>query len=181
MDFNASNQLKDKKSLWTDIAFYFSLALLIAVIFCYAIFSFKVYLQDQNLNEINRRIIAYSTDEQRAAEKDVFDYKKKIDAFATIIQNNKISSHVFSFIEKNTMSNVWFSDFDMSQSNGDIKLSGQSENMEMLSLQIQIFEKNEDYIKNISVLNLQTDSAGKVRFILNLSLNPKIFSYKPNI
>ena len=119
-------------------------------------------------------MVGYSLYQQRIDENSIIDYKKKIDDFSLIIKNHKVSSNVFNFIEENTMSNVWFSNFDMSQSTYEIKLSGEAENIETLSDQIQTFENNKDNVKNINVLNSRVDANGKIRFLLSISLNPEI-------
>lgn len=177
MNFNLLNKLKDKDSSWIDFLFYSAFVLMMSIGLCYLIFSFKVYLQSQKINEIQNRINAYGTDEQRKAEKEVLDYKKKIDDFTAIINNRKISSNIFSFIESNTLSDVWFSGFDMSESKNKIRLSGEAENMEIFSRQVQSFEKSEDYIKEVNILGSEADATGKIKFALDLSLTPKIFNY----
>lgn len=165
------------KFWWLDIILYIVLAFLALSVFCYLIFVARVFLQNRNMSELERRIAAFSTEEVKFFEKEVSDYKKKIDDFALIINNHEISSNVFSLIEQNTLLNVWFGSFDMSQSSDEVKLSGQAENMATLSRQVQIFEKGNDYIKDITVLSSQIDSAGKVFFNLAMLLDPKVFEY----
>jgi len=177
VDFNLLNKIKNKDSSWIDFLFYSVCALLAAVVLCYFIFSFKIYLQNQKINEIQNRIAAFGTDEQRKAEKEVLDYKKKIDDFTKIVNNRKISSNIFSFIEANTLSNVWFSNFDMQESDNKIKLSGESENMETFSRQVQVFEKSGDYVKDVSISDSEVQTTGKIKFVLDISLDPKIFTY----
>ena len=113
-------------------------------------------------------------------EKKVLDYKKKIDDFSVIVRNHSISSNIFSFLEESILPDVWFSNFDMSQSNNRIQLAGESKDMKTFSRQIQVFEKSQDYVKdiNISVLDSQVNEEGRVRFVLSFSLDPKIFTYK---
>jgi len=174
---NLSDFFKNKDSLLVNTVFYFSCAILIVIIFGYLALEVKVYIQNQGIDEINKRMVGYSLYQQRIDENSIIDYKKKIDDFSLIIKNHKVSSNVFNFIEENTMSNVWFSNFDMSQSTYEIKLSGEAENIETLSDQIQTFENNKDNVKNINVLNSRVDANGKIRFLLSISLNPEIYSY----
>ena len=174
---NLSDFFKNKDSLLVNTVFYFSCAILIVIIFGYLALEVKVYIQNQGIDEINKRMVGYSLYQQRIDENSIIDYKKKIDDFSLIIKNHKVSSNVFNFIEENTMSNVWFYNFDMSQSTYEIKLSGEAENIETLSDQIQTFENNKDNVKNINVLNSRVDANGKIRFLLSISLNPEIYSY----
>ena len=169
--------VKNGKSWWKDLVFYCAIALLIASLFSYGIFYYKAHLLNQKVGELDDKIAVYGTKEQKDYEKEVLDYKKKIDDFSTIIASHKISSNVFSFMEASTLPEVWFLSFDMSQPTNEIRLLGETDSMETLSRQVQIFEKNRDYVKNITVLNTQLGSLGKVTFNLNLSLEPKIFDY----
>ena len=105
-------------------------------------------------------------------------YKQKIDDFASIINSHKISSNVFSFIEEKTLPNVWFSSFNMAQGTNEMRVSGEAESLATLSRQVNFFEGSQDYIKGISVLSSQVDETGRVKFLINLLLNPKIFEYK---
>lgn len=136
----------------------------------------KVYLQNQAMSELDSKIAMYGGQE-RTYETKVLDYKKKIDDYGAVINNHQISSNVFSFIEERTLSNVWFSSFNMSQTTDELKVSGEAENMEIFSRQIQVFERSQDYVKRIDVLDSQVEAPGKIKFILSLSLHPNIFAY----
>lgn len=179
MAFSLIDQLKKRESLLNDSLFYLASALLIGVVFCYLLFSLKVYLQERRINYLENRIATYGTDQQRLYEKKFLDYKKRVNDFANIIKEHKISSNVFLFVEERTLSNVWFSNFDLSESINEIKLSGEAEDMGTLSKQVYVLEESE-YVKSISVLNSQFTPNKKVRFILTLSLDPKIFNYTNN-
>ncbi len=178
--FNHNTQLPSplkSRSFWINVVFYFFLALLLVSILLYAFFVLRVYLQKKKISEIDDKIATYGTKEQKANEKQVLDYKKKIDDFAIIINNHRISSNIFGFVEDKTLPSVWFSNFDMSESSNEIRLTGEAESMETLSRQVKTFEESKDYVKSISVLSSQTESDKKIRFILNLILDPKIFNY----
>lgn len=177
MDFKIFNLLKNKESLWVSAIFYCVSALLIIIIFTYFLFVYKVYIQNKEMSEIDIKIANYSVGQDKTYEKKVLDYQKKINDYIVIINSHKISSSVFSFIEEKTLLNVWFSDFDMSQSINEIRLSGQTDSLETFSRQIQVFEKSKDYVEKIDVLDSQVESSGKIKFTLSLSLNPQIFTY----
>src|SRR3989344_4906122 len=82
-----------------------------------------------------------------------------------------------SFIEQKTLPNVWFSNFNLSQSSSELRLSGEAEDMATLSQQFKVFEDSNDHIKNISVFNSQISSTGRVSFLMNITVLPKIFEY----
>lgn len=163
--------------IWTDVVFYSFLAVLITIIASYLIFEYKSYLLRAKIKEVDAKIALYGTQEQKDHEKEVFDYKKQIDNFATIMNGHKITSNVFTFIEQNTLPNVWFSSFNMSAATNEVRLAGEAQTMEALSRQAEIFEENGEYVKDITVLNTQAGALGRVKFILNISLDPIIFNY----
>lgn len=175
--FDLFSRLKSK-FVWTDVIFYSFLAVLITIIASYLIFEYKSYLLRVKIKEVDAKIALYGTEEQKDHEKQVFEYKKQIDNFAAIMASHKIASDVFAFIEQNTLPNVWFSSFNMSAATNEVRLAGEAQTMEALSRQGQLFEKNKDYVKGITVLNTQGEASGKVKFILNISLNPAIFLWK---
>ena len=123
------NQDVKNKSAWTDALFYSSVAILVATVFFYGIFLAKSYLENQKIVQLDKKIAVYGTSDQRKYEEEVFDYKKKIDDFAAIFSNHKISSNMLSFIERNTLPTVWFSSFDMSEAINEIRLLGEADSM----------------------------------------------------
>lgn len=176
MELHLSDKLKSKAWL-IDALFYLSAAVLAGVVFAYAIFWMKASLQNKKISEINEKLAVYGSEQQREEEKSVFDYKRKIDDFTGILNRHKLSSNIFSFIEDHTMPNVWFSEFNMSKAIDEMRLSGEAETMEQLSLQFNALERKREYISGITVLNSQIGPSGKIIFLLNLTLTPKIFTY----
>ncbi len=163
--------------MWKGVFWYLALAILITVSVCYGVLTFKVYFYGKKIDEINSSIATYSTPEQKANEKEVFDYKKKIEDYTVLISSHKISSNVLNFIEQSTLENVWFSSFSMAGATTEIRLSGEAESMEVLSQQFKVFENSKKYVKHINVLNSYVGSAGRINFILNITLDSNIFTY----
>ena len=152
--------------------------LLIVALFCYGIFWLKSYLLRQKINEVDAKIAIYGTDQQKRSEQGVLDSKKRVDDFAGILNNHTISANVFSFIEEKTLPNVWFSSFSMAESIHEIRLAGEADTMEILSRQFRIFEESKEQVKSITIFNSQLVPSGKIKFILNIALDPKIFNYQ---
>lgn len=174
MDINSIKQFTTKKSIFTESLFYISLSLIVASFLCYFIFSFRISSQKNFIEELDFEMSQIGSLEQKQREEKVFSYQKKIDDYSQIINNHKISSSVFGFIEKQTIQSVWFSKISLSEKENSINLSGEAENIEVLSRQIFIFE-NSEFVKKISILNSSLDDSGIVSFNLNLNLDPKIF------
>ncbi len=166
------------RSFWLNIAFYLFLSIFVISVLLYAFFLVQSWRYKQKINELDEKQAVYGTKEQKAAEKKALDYKKKIDDFVVIVNSHKISSAIFGFVESVTLPDVWFSNFDMSQSNSEIRLTGESNSMETFSRQVQAFEQSTDHVKSITVLSSQAEASNRITFIINLVLNPNIFNYK---
>lgn len=176
-NFNHSYKTESQVPM-IDYLFYFALILLSASVVSFVIFNFKAGLQYKIMDEVEKKSLSLGAGERQAYNKKILDYKEKIDDFATIIDNHKITSSIFRFIEENTISNVWFSSFNMQKSADEIRLSGESENIEALSQQVKIFEGKKNFVRGISVLSSQANSVGRVSFVLNILLDSQIFNYR---
>ncbi len=178
MDFTILNKIKNKESIWIDFVFYVVFAVLIAVIFSFAALSTKMYFQNKKIGEINEKIAVYNTDENIGAEKEVLYYKKKIEDVSFIFDNRKIFLNVFSFVEANTLPDVWFLNFDMSQFKNQLRLSGESEDMATFSHQVQVFEQSGKYVQRVAILSSEIQTSGRIKFVLDITLEPSIFDYE---
>jgi len=161
-------------STWT----YAASALFIVVLFAYAIFFSKTYIEQKKISTWDARSAALSAiPGQKAAENTITTYQKKLADYKTLSANHTISSHVFSFIEERTLPNVWFSSFSMAESIQELVVAGEAQDMTTLSKQTKLFEQSTQYIKTMSVLNADVGTDGKVKFTINLTLDPAIFNY----
>src|SRR3989344_22634 len=180
MEFNFY-QIKNRETWWVDAIFYMAGALLAIAIFCYCILAIKIYFQRQQIAAINEKISQYGTPQDKEREKNVLGYKKNIDDFLFILGKHALSSNILVFIENNTLPEVWFSNFNMSEAINELRLSGEAKDMEALSRQLLVFEQSRDYVKKVTVVNSKTlaGTANKVVFLVDISLNPAIFKYTP--
>lgn len=179
MDLSALYRFKDNQAKWIYPAFYLAAALLIASVFCYLVFATKVYLQEQKVAELNRKLAVYGTAQEKLSESKFIDYKKKIEYFSSMIAAHKNSLNAFDFLEEKTMPTIWFSSIDILQVKNQISLSGEAKNLEELSRQIKLFEESNDQVKSVTVLSSKTGNDGKVQFTLGLSIYPKLFLKEP--
>lgn len=176
MDFNTILQLRTKRFWWVDVIYYFAISLLIATVLCYALFLVKNSMQRQEIEEVSAKLEAVGTQDQKDQEAEVIKYQKKIKDFTELFLNHEFASNVFAFIQKQTMSNVWFKQFSLDRKNRKVQLSGESDSMESLSRQIKIFEKSE-YVASLSGLSSTLGDLAKTQFNFSLQLKPEIFSF----
>lgn len=166
------------KSSWKEVAFFASLILVVLVAFTYGLLLYKTQSQEQEILMLGKKVTAYNSASYQMAEKQVLDYKKKIDDLAQILGGRKISSNVFSVIEANTLPQVWFNNFSMSGADNKIILGGEAQTMQVFTQQIRVFEQDNHYITGVTIINSQIEpTSGKISFSLQLTLDPKVFSY----
>lgn len=175
MNFNFVGQIKDHRLGLVKGIFYFLWALLAAIVICYVIFTYNVSVVNRKMDQLEQKMLVYASAEQKASEDQVLSYKKRVDDFTVLINNHRISSNVFSFIEQKTLPNVWYVSFNVSETKKEINLLGEAQNMEALSNQLKIFEGSKEYVSHIGVISSRLTPQGKVRFTLSLSLKPEIF------
>ena len=123
--------------------FYFCAAVFMATVFCYFIFVLKIHLQNQAIKDLDVKMQGVGTDEQKEQEKTVAGYQKKINDYALLVKDHRITSNALGFLEKNTLPDVWFYQFSMRASENKVDISGEAENMDTLSRQTSVFEKSE--------------------------------------
>ena len=180
MDFSVIFQLRNKKLWWMDVIFYFVISLLIATAFCYLIFSVKNGLLKGDIRKETMALQTVGTDQQKNYESEVIGYQKKISTFTELFQNHEFASNVFSFMQSQTMPNVWYEQFSLDEKNNTVQLSGESDSMDALSRQIAYLEKNK-YVKDVGNLSSSLGENAKIKFSVNLTLDQKIFSYLSDI
>lgn len=178
MDFSVIFQLRTKRFWWMDVIFYFVVSLLIATIFCYIIFLIKNTIQREDIKKMTVALETVGTEQQKEYERSVISYQKKISDFAKLFKNHEFASHVFNFMQEQTMPNIWFKQFSLDRKNKKAQLFGEADDMEAFSRQVAHFEKNE-YVKNVGTLNSALGEFARVQFNLNLALDSEIFSYVP--
>lgn len=174
MDFGIIYQLKTKKYWWLDTILYAVLSLLLATVICYGIFILKISLQEKTLKDIEDKMSRTGTAEQKELEEKVFNYQKKINNFAVLLTNHKIPTNIFKTMERDTLPNVWISSFSTNAEMSQMMITGEAENLNTMSRQIDIFEKNE-FIKNIASLATSLDQSSRILFNLSFELDPNIY------
>jgi hypothetical protein len=176
VDWSIIFQLRNKKFWWVDVIFYFAISLLVATIFCYAIFIIKNGMLEKSIKDAEKKLQEVGTAQQKGYEKEVIMYQRKINDFNQLIANHGFASNAFAFMEQETRPNVWFKQFSLSEKSGSIGISGEADDMEAFARQTAVFEKN-DYVTNIGGLSSTIGQSARVQFNFNLTLSPKIFDY----
>ena len=176
MDFSAIFQIRTKGSWLTNVIFYFVISGLVATVFCYLIFFAKNSFQREDIKTETSALQTVGTDTQKSQEQTVIKYQKEVSDFNSIFKNHEFASNVFAFMQTQTMPNIWFKQFGLDEKGDSVQLSGESDDMDALSRQVAIFEKNK-YVTNVDALNSSLGDNTRIEFSINLSLDQNIFSY----
>lgn len=176
MDFSGIFQIKTKKFWWMDIIFYFVISLLVATIFCYVVFWAKNYFQRVEIEEKVSALKTVGTKQQKEQEEYVLLYQRKIKDFTVLLSGHEFASNVFAFMQKETMPNIWFKQFNLDGKGDSMQLTGESDGMDSLSRQVANLERNE-YVKNVTALSSSLGDSAKIEFNLKMVLEKKIFDY----
>ena len=115
------------------------------------------------------------TIEQRKAEEEVFKYQRKIDDFVFLLAGHKIPTKILNLFEEIALSNVWFNSFSTITQLAETRVSGEAESAVALSRQLLILEENK-FITNITDLSSETTETRRIRFNMNVSFVPEMFS-----
>ena len=180
MDSKTKFQPKNNGFSWVDALFYFTVSLLIAVVFCYAMFFVKNNAQKKEIAEHEVELQDIGTDQQKQYEKTVIYYQKKIKDFLVLFRNHEFASRTFAFMQDETLSDIWFKQFNLDKKNEKIQLLGEAKNMEIFSRQVANFETSE-YVEGVDALNSNIAEAGATIFNVNLNMTSALFSYIPEM
>lgn len=107
----------------------------------------------------------------------------RIESAKKLLAAHLAVSAVFDLLEKSTLLNVSYGDFDFSVgSSGEIKvlLEGQAKSFNSVALQSDSFA-GEKFIKNPIFSDVNLDDSGNVLFTFVATLDPALLSYKGNL
>jgi len=165
-----------KPATLLNFLFYFSLILLIIAILGY----FSLFLLQKNskkmLQKIEEKTAEKGTPEEKALEEKALLYQKKIDDFSNLINAHQSNLKFFDSLESLTHPKVFFSKANLKIREGNISLSGVTDNFEILGQQFLIFQK-ENFINNVNLSKVSIGKEGKIEFTIEVSFRPGQFKY----
>ena len=168
--------------------FEFSPVVIIGVVICLVLAGLLVaayFYFDLNIKERDKEIqkkqeeIAPLEQKIKEKEEELNPIKEKIDDFGTLISKHQTPLDVFSFLERNCLPNVWFSEFNFDSEKKGIDLLGHTDDFTSLEQQVAIF-KQDPLLKSLSLSDVAINNEeGGVDFKINLIFASKIF--KPSL
>jgi len=151
-----------------------------AVIFILSIFisfglkiGYEKYL-DGELSKINTNISALSSSVEQKQQEYVNFYSQVIN-LKTVIQKRNFTGNIFSFLEKNTVNSVFYTDAQMDSSQNKLSVKGFAKSLGDVSQQIAVFENDKNNITNVVLDGVNIQSGGVV-FSLSIYFNQSFFA-----
>lgn len=161
---------------WQKILFYSSIvftALLILALFILGSIQRDSQYYIQSLEE---KLSEGKTPQRMALEKQVLDYKAKIDNFSPYMAQHVISSNLFEFLESKTHPRVFFSEISSRPRDSKVILSGLTDSFLSLGQQVLILNE-EPSVESLELKNVSLSVGGGIGFSLEILLNVEIFRY----
>ncbi len=155
----------------------FSIVTFVITLFLYfgLIVGYGSYLKSK-LSDIQNKIEETGGKISPKERENIINLYSQITNISDILSHHIKSSNFFSFLEKNTVADVYFIKGNYDFKNKIITLEGQSSSYGVLAQQIKAF-KNNHFIKNV---NLQDTfkKGSTVNFSLLLSFNNNLFNFQ---
>lgn len=108
---------------------------------------------------------------------EVLRFRDRLETVDTLLSEHTYWTNLFSFLEENTLTNVYFSGFSGDLS-GQYSLSAHSDDFNAIDAQVKKFLAHE-YVRNAQVTSGSISSgdggSASISFTIKLSLNPDIF------
>lgn len=157
---------------WRLLFFSFFIFILSFFVFFGLRYGYQNYLEgqvkffDSELAKLSSKV---SLDDQER----FINFYSQLFNLQRILEDHPYSSNLFRFLEKNTVSSVYFSDALFKRNENTTTLKGMSDNFENLSGQLALLEKSPELAKMIlNNVSLQKDG---VSFSVSLTFKPEFF------
>lgn len=159
---------------WLNYFFNFSLILLIVSIFVFLILTILENRANHTLKKLEEDFKKIKTTERLNMEKEVITYEKKISDFLFLIENHKITSNLFNYLETITHPSVYFFNLGFNTDENKLTLNGKTDNFQTLGQQFLIF-RNEKLIEKVNLTKISFGEEGNIVFSFEIFLSPEIF------
>lgn len=163
-----------KAPWWEDIAFYLVIILLIGGVLGYFGMGFYQNRLQEKMDQLEASLVEKKTGEMRTLEKRVLEDKRKIDNFASLLEEHKKGSGFFEFLKGVCHPRVFYSGVNLDVETGTVNLGGTAESFQALGQQISIL-KRQGLISNVYLSGLSLGKQGTIGFSLSFSISPQMF------
>ena len=151
-----------------------SIFLFLSVLASYFILQQFVSIREGELADRKKLLEAEFTTTEQALEERVLGVRDQIESFARAIEIRKNSLNFFTFLEKNTVPDVFFIELDLKPQTHEATLSGQSADFFALEQQMLVLKSN-PAIVDIVLSDVGLGEGGLPEFRLRIEFNEEVF------
>ncbi len=170
-------EISPKKKLgiptWSIIVLGICLISLIGLVASYFYFGSKIKKIAQEIQKKEAEFVYLGEAIQTEQEKLLF-LNQRIEDFDSLISGHRNILDIFKFLEKNSLPNVWFSDFNFSAEEGKVSVSGKTDNLTVLEQQTFVL-KQQSVVKNLDITKVSINKEGGIDFTFTIAFDPAIF------
>ena len=172
----AGNQFADAQASvgmpWRILTFSFFIFMVSVLAAVGLSLGYEKYL-DSKIANVDSRIKSLTASvEQRQQE--YVSFYSQVANLKSILEKRSFTANIFTFLEKNTINQVYFSEADMDMKKGELKINGLATTLNDISQQIAVMENDKKNIKGI-ILNEVSFQDGKVNFSLSITFSESFF------
>lgn len=149
----------------------------VSVISAAGVFLYKFYL-NQRIAGMEAGLESVRADIAEGGVEELIKLDSRIISTQTLINNHRIISPLFRFLESSTPKTVRFTEFNFSvtEKGPELTLGGVARGYADLALQAELINQNNQF-KDPIFSDLNLDQNGNVAFSLKLSVDPLLLSY----
>jgi len=164
---------RTRKISLTKTSSFILATIFFAFLISYSVFNFYQNKLSREISDIEEAL--RKSPSEKNLEDGIFSYQRKIEDIGILLGNHKPVANLLSNLEKNTHPKVWLSRFKLNMADETLNILGSTDSFEILGQQTLIFGKQE-FIKNTNLSDVSMGRDGKIKFELQLILDPKIFA-----
>lgn len=169
----ARRKQKDLFSFITGMLFTLSILLALGV------FGYKYFL-NYRITEMGTELENARATLQPEAVAELIRLNSRLVSTKSLIENHRIITPVFDFLEAATPQSVRYTDFNfnMTPRGLDLRLRGEAQSYAALAAAAEVFNRASSNFRNPTFSDLQLDQRGNVIFSLQLEVEPELLSYE---
>lgn len=152
---------------------------MLSVIFSVGIFGYKYFLSYQ-IEQMGTELESARAALEPETVTELIRLNSRIVSTRSLIQNHRIITPVFDFLEAATPQNVRYTDFNfnMTPKGLDLQLRGEAQSYAALAAAAEVYSRSTSNFRNPTFSNLQLDDQGNVVFSLQMEVEPALLSYE---
>ncbi len=161
---------------WQRNLLYFLIFLLIAIIVGFFVLRNLKEKSEKDLDALEERLSQEGVFRVVDLEKEIFDYKRKLEDFSFLFENHILNTKFFDFMESKTHPQVFFSETNLKSKSSRVSLYGLADSFLSLGQQISIF-KQEELVKDVILSDVSISKKGGIEFNLDILFKEELFRY----